>query len=66
MTNEERAYRGWRAIARFKSHEPPAETDLRDLLTDLMHYADEQGLDFKYEMEMAQTHYGNETIEEKP
>ncbi len=64
MTNADRAYRGWRAIARFKSHEPPAETDLRDLLADLMHYADEQGIDFKYELEMATTHYDAEMQEQ--
>jgi hypothetical protein len=40
------------------------EDALRDLLSDLMHWADEQGFDFGYELEWARTHYAEEIAEQ--
>lgn len=36
------------------------EDALCDLLADLMHWADEQGFDFEYELERAHGHYAEE------
>ena len=53
--------RGERALVSLKAHpmfgEEPDEINIRDLLTDLRHYCDTQGLDFSDEDDAAQGNY---------
>jgi hypothetical protein len=42
----------------------PEETDLADLLTDCMHWAEREGLDFDEELKTARMHYNAEKGEE--
>ncbi len=59
------AERGKAAFDAFKSlHEDREETQLRDLLADLMHLAQASGIDFEHELSMATDFYGDEQEDE--
>ena len=57
MTNEERSERAYRAIVAYRHHDTPDESHFTDLLCDLMHYADEQAIDFAKELGRAHSNY---------
>lgn len=69
-TNEDRARWAAAALEAYaeQTRNNPADRDkaelLRDLLGDLMHYADEQGLDFTQELTWAEGNYEDERDEE--
>lgn len=59
-TNGQRAERAYRALDYWRKGDEADEADFSDLLADLMHYADEQGLDFDRESQRARSHYYTE------
>ena len=68
MTNEDRADRGEVILEAHAAQFGPREYDgdngqsqLGDILADLMHYAADQGLDFDAALSMGTDHYGDET-----
>jgi hypothetical protein len=64
-TNADRAERGARTLLDFYAFEyGEDESNLRDLLADLMHHADNQGLDFNNELRIARDHYEAEKEDE--
>ncbi len=56
--NIERAERAGNVL---DAYGDPGEPNLRDLLTDLMHYADKTSIDFTNELEAARMHFEAET-----
>lgn len=58
--NATRAKRAARALASVKAYAPGTRDGLVDLLTDLMHYADREGLDFEHAASIATTHHAAE------
>jgi len=61
-TNEERAARIEPTLAAYRKAQngqdfPPDEADIRDLLTDIMHYCDQEKIDFIEELEIARNNY---------
>lgn len=70
VTNEDRANRAAAALSTYaeQTRNDPNDFDkaelLRDLLGDLMHYADEHGLDFAQELTWAEGNYEDERDEE--
>ena len=69
-TNEQRAERAWKAATRYQqaangdSDGDIADETITDLLTDLMHFCDEQGIDFESCLRMANMHYEAEVAHE--
>lgn len=67
-TNQQRAEMAYRALNKFSVltgvEGEEDETQISDLLSDLMHYADEQGVDFDDCIEVAKRHYDNEVKQE--
>lgn len=62
MTNEERDERAYRILVIYGQRSDSDQGDwLRELLTDLMHYADGYGHDFATELEEAQQHHAEQT-----
>jgi hypothetical protein len=66
ITNEQRAYRAWMAARCYQttydsSDSKITDETITDLLTDLMHFCDEQGIEFESCLRMANTHYEDET-----
>ena len=67
-TNVERADRIYRLMLVYKQYKGDNEdytTDVTDLLTDLMHYCDEMGIDFDRRMGFARAYYEAEYEEEQ-
>lgn len=65
-TNDDRAYWASEALDTFRRLTAPNEdtpTLLRDLLANLMHLADKEGIDFAHELNMATMHYEAEAGE---
>lgn len=64
ITNQQRAEMAYRALNKFSELtgiEGEDESDqISDLLCNLMHYADEQGVDFDECIKLAKHHYKNE------
>ncbi len=66
MTTADRIAAAEAAIERYLAHkgddyrEEPARTTLRDVLADLMHWADEQHVDFNPALGMAEDHFASE------
>lgn len=58
-THEARIERALARVAPFvdKQDDGDAETLLVDMLTDLMHWADNQGVEFRHELDMAYIHH---------
>lgn len=66
-TNEERADRIYRLMLVYKQYlgfSENKETYLIDLLTDLLHYCDEMGLDYDRAITTARMHHAEETCKE--
>ena len=64
MTNVQRAKNGRAAFAVHADtadEEDSRQSQLADLLADLMHFADFEGLDFDQALSMGTDHYGEET-----
>lgn len=62
--NDKRADRAGKALHAYHphvNHIDDVECRLTDLLTDLRHYADKWGFDFKEALERATDHYNTET-----
>jgi len=59
MTNEERASRAADMVQSFGWREG-AETDIIDLITNLLHLAHQEGLDPQAILRMAETHFEEE------
>ena len=64
-TNEQRAQRAWQATWRYHQEcdDPDGDTTdetITDLLADLMHFCDEQGIEFDSCLRMANSHYNSE------
>jgi len=71
-TNADRAETGFRLVQTHTAQFPDTEyegddgeTQLCDILADLMHYAKEQAIDFYRAYAMAQTHFNEECDEER-
>lgn len=68
LTNEQRAEWAYRAVQKHSqttgSEEEEMDTQMSDLLCNMMHMADEQGLDFSEVMEQASRHYDTEVNSE--
>lgn len=65
MTNEQRAEQAYRTILYFEQQPGVGrESSLKDLLCNLMHWADEQGEDFDDALEVARMNYEAEILEE--
>ena len=69
LTNSQRALRAKCAVEAYvcvydNPEESSNEESLRDLLTDLRHYAASQGLHFDWENELARTHFEGEEEDE--
>ena len=52
--------RAEQAATVLNNYAPEPETVLRDLLADLMHYAEQNDFDFEYELEVARGHFNEE------
>ena len=68
-TNELRAQRAWQATRRYHQECDDSDGDttdetITDLLADLMHFCDEQGIDFESCSRMATMHYEAEVNHE--
>jgi hypothetical protein len=61
-TNGDRADRGFAAVMAYIEHtgDQPDECHFRDLLNDLMHLADREGIDFDESMRVARSSYEQE------
>lgn len=55
--NKNRAKRALCALSSVNTYDPGTRDGLVDLLTDLMHYADLEGLDFQHAVDIATGHY---------
>ena len=65
MTNSQRAEQAHRAIMYFEQNSgDDRENSLKDLLCNLMHWADEQAEDFDDALRVARMHYEAEVHEE--
>jgi hypothetical protein len=67
-TNQDRAQRIPPALAAYVAatgdgNGEPDETTMRDLLADLMHYSQQNGIDFDQELRIARHHYEHERAE---
>lgn len=62
--NTENRTRATKAGRVLDNYSPDHENELRDLLTDLMHYAAHTQFDFEYELDIARIHFEAETAEE--
>lgn len=62
ISNAERANRASAALASFRNYRNDIEDEceLRDLLADLMHYCDQEKVDFWRELRAAQDNYNEE------
>lgn len=64
-TNEDRAESAFRAVEKFSDitglEGEEMQTKIADLLCNLQHLADEQGIDFSECLEQASRHYESET-----
>lgn len=47
-------------MQRMGTEDEPRELNFRDMLTDMMHYADVYGIDFNHELSMATDNYSEE------
>jgi len=64
--NDKRAAWGGRAIAAFeKATGVDREDALSDLLADLFHWCDRNGVDFEHELARARGHYDEETLDDE-
>lgn len=63
--NKTRAKRAASALASVKAYDPGTRDGLVDLLTDLMHYAEREGLDFEHAASIATSHYNAEKMGEE-
>ena len=63
-TNADRAERIYRAMQTYLrakgGSEMETRLDIRDILTDIMHYCDEQGVDFEHEIIFSRDNYDAE------
>jgi hypothetical protein len=61
MTNADRAERAFRAVQHYADGDAfDHEEHTQDLMTDLMHYCDERGMDFDFLLSRARNNYTEE------
>ena len=63
LTNRDRAERAAAALDEYGNDDPGA--DLRDLLTDLIHFAHRTSVDFERGLQMARVHFEEEQLDEQ-
>lgn len=63
LNNEDRAERAFNQVTRY-SGDNDIETDVQDILVDLRHLCDREGIDFHRKLDMSYTHYSEELAED--